>query len=243
MLLKNRKLVLTGALLLPAALLSFDLAQPPGEQWGAQSGIALIRVYQKQVRPVTRPFVRCRLHPSCSEFGVKALQQRGLPGVLDIGERLVMCELARQDQAGRAAARTQGGFGDSSTSSPRILMASTAPLPAMTLLQRRRRSNDDVAGSLACGGAVFFFLMLFALGIAILVWVARDAKNRGVDSPVLWMLLVLFTNVLGLIIYILARPGGNLVRCEQCRGRKLQHAKLCPHCGNTDPRIQTPSAG
>src|ERR1017187_3553796 len=36
------------------------------------------------------------------------------------------------------------------------------------------------------------------------------------DSAVLWMLLVFFTGPIGLVIYIFARPQGNLVRCASC---------------------------
>jgi hypothetical protein len=37
-------------------------------------------------------------------------------------------------------------------------------------------------------------IIFFVISIALLVWVARDAKARGIDSAVLWMALVFFLN-------------------------------------------------
>jgi hypothetical protein len=95
---------------------------------------------------------------------------------------------------------------------------------------------DDAAGGLACLGCFgfvgFFFLAILALHIAILVWVARDAKNRGMDNAVLWMVLVMITGLLGLLIYVLARPQGNVVPCQHCKNKRLQASAKCPHCGN-----------
>lgn len=80
--------------------------------------------------------------------------------------------------------------------------------------------------------SMFFWLIIgvIVLNIALLVWVAKDAKNRGMDSAVIWMLLVLFTGILGLVIYLLSRPKGELVLCKHCENKKLKYAKVCPHC-------------
>jgi hypothetical protein len=75
-------------------------------------------------------------------------------------------------------------------------------------------------------------ILLLILEIALLVWVARDAKARGMDSAVLWMLLVFFTSLFGLVIYLLARPQGSLIRCENCGNSRLKASRQCPHCGN-----------
>jgi hypothetical protein len=96
--------------------------------------------------------------------------------------------------------------------------------------------NDDAAGGLAACGCVsaFFFIIIaiIALNIAILVWVAKDAKNRGMDSAVIWMILVLLTGIIGLILYILTRPKGDLVICPHCNNKRMQVSAKCPHCGN-----------
>jgi ABC-type transport system involved in multi-copper enzyme maturation permease subunit len=80
---------------------------------------------------------------------------------------------------------------------------------------------EAAAGCAACGGFILFCGILFVLNIALLIWVARDAKNRGMDSAILWMLLVMFTSVLGLLIYLFARPQGAVVQCPNCHNKKL----------------------
>jgi hypothetical protein len=89
----------------------------------------------------------------------------------------------------------------------------------------------DTAGCAACGGVMFFLIALFVINISGLIWVARDAKSRGMDGAILWMLLVFFTSFIGLIIYIFARPQGTLVQCPNCKNKKLQASVKCPHCG------------
>lgn len=90
---------------------------------------------------------------------------------------------------------------------------------------------STLAGCGCCSTFIAIPIILFALNVALLVWVARDAKARGMDSSVLWMLLVLVTSFIGLIIYLLSRPQGNLIPCPNCNNKKLQAAVRCPHCG------------
>lgn len=87
------------------------------------------------------------------------------------------------------------------------------------------------AGCGCCGTFIFIPIVFLALSVALLVWVARDAKARGMDSAVLWMLVVFFLNLLGLLIYILSRPQGILVPCPNCGNMRLQASVKCPHCG------------
>jgi len=99
------------------------------------------------------------------------------------------------------------------------------------------QSNDasGAAGCAACSGCGGMFLLIWlgviGLQIALLVWVARDAKARGMDSAILWMLLVLFFPLLGIVIYLFARPQGNMVQCPNCGNKRLQASVKCPHCG------------
>jgi len=52
------------------------------------------------------------------------------------------------------------------------------------------------------------------------------------DSAVLWMILVMFTSVIGLLIYFFSRPQGELDQCSECNNRRLKASAKCPHCGN-----------
>jgi ABC-type amino acid transport system permease subunit len=108
-----------------------------------------------------------------------------------------------------------------------------------TILDRAsllQQNDNGAAGCFACGGCSGFLVLIFvaaiALNVALLVWVARDAKARGMDSAVLWMVLVMLTGLIGLVIYLFSRPQGNVVPCAHCGNKRLQASAKCPHCGN-----------
>jgi hypothetical protein len=101
---------------------------------------------------------------------------------------------------------------------------------------QQQRDEDAAAACAACGGCgvvgIGIVLAAIALNIALLIWVARDAKSRGMDSAVLWMLLVAFTGPIGLLIYFFSRPQGQIGRCPHCGNARLVASAKCPHCGN-----------
>jgi uncharacterized membrane protein YhaH (DUF805 family) len=121
----------------------------------------------------------------------------------------------------------------------KLLSAASILLMLWSPVMAQRNSDDAgaCAGCGLCGGSLVVMILIpvvwFALNIALLVWVARDAKSRGMDSAVLWMILVMCTGFIGLLIYILSRPQGNLVTCQSCGNNRLQASAKCPHCGNT----------
>jgi len=119
-------------------------------------------------------------------------------------------------------------------SSMKLLRLSSIAI-LLTPLACLAQNNSDPAGTLAgcgcCGTFIFIPIALLALSIALLVWVARDAKARGMDNAVLWMLVVFFLNLIGLLIYVLSRPQGNLYPCPNCGNMRLQASVKCPHCG------------
>src|SRR3954467_5163117 len=72
-------------------------------------------------------------------------------------------------------------------------------------------ATTGACGVGCCGSVAFMIFVvaaLFVLNLAMLIWVARDAKSRGMDNSVMWMVLVFFTSLLGLVIYIFSRPQG-----------------------------------
>ena len=103
---------------------------------------------------------------------------------------------------------------------------------------QRQKEAEEAAeqACAACGGGMMLMMGLavaaIVLNIALLVWVARDAKNRSMDSAVLWMLLVMFTGLIGFLIYILSRPQGQLAQCPSCNNKRLAASAQCPHCHN-----------
>jgi len=89
-----------------------------------------------------------------------------------------------------------------------------------------------VTGCMACStGLIVIALIAFVVNIILLVWVARDAKNRGMGSAVGWMLFVFFFGIIALIIYIFSRPKGQIDKCPRCQNSKLTAMTNCPHCG------------
>lgn len=104
--------------------------------------------------------------------------------------------------------------------------------------QRPPGGDPEAAAACAtcCGGTVLMIVVpivtavvVLAINIAILFWVAKDAKSRGMDGA-MWIFLVLFTGVLGLAIYLFSRPQGMLVQCDNCGNNKLEASVKCPHC-------------
>jgi uncharacterized membrane protein len=117
-----------------------------------------------------------------------------------------------------------------------LAIAQTELTPEQFARQLQEAEEAAAAGCAVCGGSIVFMLVaavvLVALNIALLIWVARDAKNRSMDSSVLWMFLVMSTGPFGLIIYIFSRPQGQLAQCASCNGKRLQASAKCPHCQN-----------
>lgn len=101
-------------------------------------------------------------------------------------------------------------------------------------------AQDDIAGTaagaggcLACGGFLIFIVLgIIALNIALLVWVYRDAQNRGMEYAIAWLIIVLVFGPLAALVYLFAREKGNLVPCSHCGAKRLETSTKCPHCGN-----------
>jgi hypothetical protein len=118
-----------------------------------------------------------------------------------------------------------------------LLLLGTPFASLVTAGQPRQPSDAETAAGCAscgaCGGLMIVLpVAFFALNIALLVWVARDAKARSMDSAVIWMILVMFTGPIGLVIYLFSRPQGNLIQCPHCRNKRMEASSKCPHCGN-----------
>jgi len=54
------------------------------------------------------------------------------------------------------------------------------------------------------GSIIYVIILIYAVQIAIAIWVYRDAEKRGEDA-LLWLLIILLTGLIGLIVYILIR--------------------------------------
>lgn len=97
-----------------------------------------------------------------------------------------------------------------------------------------------------------FSLFFFIIWIAVVIWVYRDAERRGMNG-LLWGLLVLFGNLIGLLIYLLVRqdqiqvargqttapgPASKTTRtCPSCQRPVDKDFAYCPHCGTTIQQV------
>jgi hypothetical protein len=84
-------------------------------------------------------------------------------------------------------------------------------------------------------------LFLMALWIFVIVWVYRDAERRSM-SGILWALLVLIGNIVGLLIYLIMRHETPL---RQAEAGTTSAAECCAGCGKpvTSGYTYCPSCG
>lgn len=95
----------------------------------------------------------------------------------------------------------------------------------MTPLERAMLSTFFALGAVTIGAGI-------SAGIALLAWVARDARAHGMESIPLWIMLVMATGFIGLLVYLFSRPSGVLEVRGNCAEYQLQTSQLCPSCGH-----------
>lgn len=82
-----------------------------------------------------------------------------------------------------------------------------------------------------------FSLALLIIWIMVIVWVYRDAERRGMNG-ILWALLVLIGNIIGLIIYLILRSDAAFApktepatqTCPKCQKPVSSTYVFCPYC-------------
>lgn len=89
-------------------------------------------------------------------------------------------------------------------------------------------SNGDETA--ACLTTMFVLVGIVLFWGLPIVYVLRDSSKRGA-STLAWGCLVFLFGVLGLLVYLVARPQGRLVKCPKCAREKPIRDPICPHCG------------
>lgn len=81
--------------------------------------------------------------------------------------------------------------------------------------------------------------LMSVLSLALAIWVGIDAERRC-GQGILWGLLVFFTSIIGLVVYLLVSSATERRRtveartgtaCPNCNGPSESSFKVCPYCG------------
>jgi hypothetical protein len=92
---------------------------------------------------------------------------------------------------------------------------------------RRDERFNDVA-AVAGGIATLSFIFLWVL---LPTWVYVDARERGVRRAPLFAFLTVLSSLVGLVVYLIARPDdAKVLSCPGC-GKEVNGGAYCPHCG------------
>jgi len=108
---------------------------------------------------------------------------------------------------------------------------------ALHMLSLPRAGTFHLGPSLLSLSSSMLSLALLIIWIFVIVWVYRDAERRGMNG-VLWALLVLIGNIIGLLIYLIVRSDGIPVlkaghetqACPSCQKEVDAAFVFCPYC-------------
>lgn len=113
-----------------------------------------------------------------------------------------------------------------------LLMASL--LAGTALAQEDTVEDWEWAGGLFAGAFCLGWIVLFIVGIAIAVWVYKDAEKRG-KSGALWLIINILIPIVGLIIWFIVRPPEPSFYDKQREGHEEDDRRRCPECGRNIP--------
>ncbi|MBA7552946.1 hypothetical protein ES705_45525 [subsurface metagenome] len=108
---------------------------------------------------------------------------------------------------------------------------------ALHMLGRQGGGTIHFGPSLLSLSNSMLSLALLIIWIFVIVWVYRDAERRGMNG-VLWALLVLIGNIIGLLIYLIVRSDGipalkaghETQACPNCQKEVDASFVFCPYC-------------
>lgn len=67
--------------------------------------------------------------------------------------------------------------------------------------------GDGALGCAACGSGMFMFMFApLLIQVMLLVWVVKDSRERGIESPLGWMAFVFLVPLIGILVYWFSRP-------------------------------------
>jgi putative membrane protein insertion efficiency factor len=215
---------------------------PAGLQPSARLLGAAIDGYQLVGSPTVRAMGgRCRYTPTCSHYAEDAISHYGtLGGATRTAGRLWRCS-------------PWGGEGyDPAFASLHPQQETPEERKARQdaerqMLEQQKKAQEEMekafrelgqhTGEAAAGGIVCCIIwiatILIGVGIQVfmMVFTYKDAKARGDQNAVIWLILIFFLHWIGLVVYLIARPKGDLAPCANCKNKMMTTLAKCPHCG------------
>jgi hypothetical protein len=92
-------------------------------------------------------------------------------------------------------------------------------------------NRDRGVEVLAAAGGMVALASLFFLWVLLPTWIYVDARERGVRRAPLFAFLAVISSLVGLIVYLIARPEEpRRLTCPGC-AREVNGGAFCPHCG------------
>ncbi|MFB0544771.1 MAG: zinc-ribbon domain-containing protein [Asgard group archaeon] len=103
-------------------------------------------------------------------------------------------------------------------------------------LNENHHHDDGMFGFSWWGWMVIMMGFWLFIGILLGVWVYHDAKDRG-ENGALWLIIVLFTMLIGLIIWLIVRPEKQVPKSETREKTKevVEKVLICPYCKTENP--------
>jgi hypothetical protein len=175
------------------------------------------------------------------EEGLVIDRQTFLRSLVDQSDRISPKEFAADrledgDEAWEEWQRYRRGREGAFVLSAPLKTAEGAPLGNLYVKRRapveREYYQDDqrlqAMGGVAGGVAVVAFAFLWIL---LPTWVYVDARERGARRAPLFAFLTVLSSLIGLVVYLIARPEGTrTLSCPAC-AREVNGGAFCPHCG------------
>ena len=219
--------------------LAFESALPARLQPSAKLGVLLIRGYQAVGSPVLKAGgVQCRYAPTCSHYAADAIEANGtVIGSLKAAGRLFRCSPWGGSGWDPAVASVSSFQNEAPQETPEQKRQREQFQKDMKEFEKAMKDAEPAIrdAGVACGFAGLTCVLVTVGGLAItifvMVWVYKDARARGDQNAAIWLVLIFFLSWIGLIIYVVARPKGNLTPCPNCRNSRLETLSKCPICG------------
>lgn len=262
---RGKKIVLWSLLGLLAYLLGESLL-PASYQPTARVSLALIHAYQATGSKLMESGgIHCRYTPTCSHYAEDAISYYGtLGGGFRAAGRLLRCSpwggtgydpavpdhsaayLAPQQASPQETPEERKAREDAQKKAAEDMRKAAEEVRKMG--QDFQKNAPEALGKAggACLGVVARLVIGLAVHFAIMVgcmiFVWKDAKARGDTNAALWLVFTLVCSWVGAVVYLLARPKGDLSPCPQCHQPRLATLTRCPLCGADSGAASSPPA-